>query len=77
MIVWQSFQKLPSFVSFISPSKPFRLIGNRDFKIQRRGRQRERQKTIVFISKTTTLHVHRTYFYISFPVYARLRRENA
>ena len=49
----------------------------RDFKIQRRGRQRERQKTIGFISKTTTLHVHRTYLYISFPVFARLRRENA
>ena len=36
MIVWQSFQKLLSFVSFISPFKPFRLIGNRDFKVQRR-----------------------------------------
>ena len=39
MIVWQSFQKLLSFVSFISPSKPFRLIGNRDFKVQRRERR--------------------------------------
>ena len=36
MIVWQSFQKLLSFVSFISPFEPFRLIGNRDFKVQRR-----------------------------------------
>ena len=36
MIVWQSFQELLSLVSFISPSKPFSLIGNRDFKVQRR-----------------------------------------
>ena len=36
MIVWQSFEKLHSFVSFISPSKPFHLIANRDFKVQRR-----------------------------------------
>ena len=49
---------------------------NRDFKIQRRGRQGERQKTIGFRSKTT-LHVHHTFLYISFPVFARLRRENA
>ena len=35
------------------------------------------KKTIGFINKTTTLHVHRTYLYISFPVFARLRRENA
>ena len=41
---------------------------NRDFKIQRRGRQRERKKkTIGLISKTTTLHVHHTFLYISFP----------
>ena len=43
----------------------------RDFKIQRRGRQQERQKhnrfTIGLISKTTTSHVHHTFFYISFP----------
>ena len=47
----------------------------RDFKIQRRGRQQERQKkTIGLISKTTTSHVHHVHF---FPVFARLRRENA
>ena len=38
---------------------------NRDIKIQRRGRQRERQKTFVLISKTTTSHVL-TFLYISF-----------
>ena len=41
----------------------------RDFKIQRRGRQRERQKKPKgLISKTTTLHVHHafSYTYISF-----------
>ena len=51
---------------------------NRDFKIQRRGRQRERQKkTIGLISKTTTSHVHHTFLYISFPFLHDLRRENA
>ena len=63
----------------ISPRARTRVI--RDFiKIQRRGRQRERQKkkkTIGFISKTTTLHVHHAFLYISLPVFARLRRENA
>ena len=39
---------------------------NRDFKIQRRGRQRKRQKKIGLISKTTTLHVHHAFLYISF-----------
>ena len=35
------------------------------------------QKTIGFISKTTALHVHHTFFVHFFPVFARLRRENA
>ena len=35
--------------------------------MQRRGRQRERQKTTDFIRKTTTLHVHRAYLYIFCP----------
>ena len=35
--------------------------------IQRRGRKRERQKTIGIITKTTTLHVHHTFLSISFP----------
>ena len=35
------------------------------------------KKTIGFISKTTTLHVHHASLYISLPVFARLRRENA
>ena len=48
-----------------------------DFKIQRRGRQREHQKTIGFISKTPTLHVHDARLYISWPAFARLQRENA
>ena len=41
----------------------------RDFKIQRRGRQRERQKKKAkgLISKTTTSHVHHTFLNISFP----------
>ena len=43
------------------------LRGKRDFKIQRRGRQGERQKTIGLITKTTTSHVHHTFLYISSP----------
>ena len=35
------------------------------------------KKTIGFIRKTTTLHVHHAFLYISLPVFARLRRENA
>ena len=35
------------------------------------------KKTIGFIGETTTLHVHHTFLYISLPVFARLRRENA
>ena len=36
-----------------------------------RGRQRERQKTIVLISKTLALHVHYTLWYISLPSSAK------
>ena len=35
------------------------------------------KKSIGFISKTTTLHVHHTCLYVSFSVVARLPRENA
>ena len=42
------------------------MQGNRDFKTNRRGRQRERRKTKGLISKTTTLHVHHAFLYISF-----------
>ena len=34
------------------------------------------KKTVGFISKTTFLHVHHAFVYISLPVLARLRREN-
>ena len=34
-------------------------------------------KLIGLISKTTTLHVHHAFLYISLPVFARLRREHA
>ena len=46
-----------------------------DKKHRRRGRQRERQKTIVLISKTLTPHVHYTFWYISLPSSAKQRRE--
>ena len=38
---------------------------------------RKSKKTIGFISNTKTLHVHHAFLYISLPVFARLRRENA
>ena len=47
----------------------------RDLKHRRRGRQRERQETIVLISKTLALHVHYTLWYISLPSSAKQRRE--
>ena len=38
---------------------------NGDLTKPRRRRQRERQKTIGLMSKTTTLHVHHAFLYIS------------
>ena len=38
---------------------------------------KKKQKTVGFTTKTTTLHVHDPFLYISLPVFARLRRENA
>ena len=35
------------------------------------------KKTIGFIGKTTTLHVHHTFLYISLPVFARLQHKQA
>ena len=35
------------------------------------------KKTMGFISKTITLHVHHAFLYISLPVLAQLRREHA
>ena len=34
------------------------------------------KKTIGFKGKATALHMHHTFLYISFPVFARLLREN-
>ena len=53
------------------------LAVNRVFKIQLSERQPERQKTIGFISKTTTFHVDYACVYISLPLFARLPLENA
>ena len=56
--------------------EPPRVAQNtRDLKHRRRGRQRERQKTIVLINKTLALHVHYTLWYISLPSSAKQRRE--
>ena len=39
---------------------------NKGFKIQRRGGNENVKKKIGLISKTTTLHVHHAFLYISF-----------
>ena len=49
----------------------------KNFRIQRRGRQQERKKTIGLMSKTTSLRVHHAFLYISLPVFAQPRREIA
>ena len=41
------------------------------------GNKNIKKKQWVFVSKTTTLHVHHAFLYISLPVFARLRREHA
>ena len=43
------------------------LSGSRDLTKPRQRRQRERQKTISLMSKTTALHVHYAFLYISLP----------
>ena len=75
------FQQIPQAPVPGNPSHPKNNGGvehqanNRDLKHRRRGRQRERQKTIVLISKTLVLHVHYTLCYISLPSSAKQRRE--
>ena len=49
------------------PEPPSLLGFNAHLEIRRRRRQRERQKTIGLIRKTTTLHVHHAFLYISLP----------
>ena len=49
----------------------------RDFKIQRRGRQRERQKNNRFNQQNRNFARASHFFVHFFPVFARLRRENA
>ena len=49
-------------------------LGNREFKQLRRRPQRQLQKVIDFMSKTTTLHVHHAFKYISLTATALLRR---
>ena len=48
-----------------------------DFKIQRRGRQRERQKTNLFNKQNNNFARASRFFVHFFSVFARLRRENA
>ena len=43
----------------------------------KRRRQQQRQKTIGFMSKTTALHVHHAFYFISLTSTVRLRRETS
>ena len=54
-----------------------RYLSNRDFKIQRCGRQRERQKNNRFYKQKNNFASDNALLYISLPVFARLQRENA
>ena len=62
-------KKRRSFPSPFSPKSPTRSLkkNSRDLTKPRRRRQRERQKTIGLMSKTTNLHVHHAFLYISLP----------
>ena len=48
----------------------------RDFKTQRRGRQRERQKNNGYYNQNNNFARASHFFVYFFPVFARLRREN-
>ena len=52
-------------------------VNNRDFKIQRRGRQRGRQKNNTFYKQNKDFARASLFLYTSLPVFARPRRENA
>ena len=55
------------FIYYLPPSPIRRPLSTRDLTKPRRRRQREHQKTIGLMSKTTTLHVHHAFLYISLP----------
>ena len=57
--------------------RPNESSPNRDFKIQRRGRQRERKKNNRFNLQNRNFARASHFFVHFFPVFARLRRENA
>ena len=51
----------------ITAQLPVPSRSNRDLKIRRPRRQREHQKAIGLITKTTILHVHHAFLYNSLP----------
>ena len=57
--------------------RPVALTHCGDFKIQRRGRQRERQKTERFNERNNNFSRASRFFVHFFAVFARLRRQNA
>ena len=58
--------------TYEDPSSVTLVHVNRDLTKPRRRRQRERQKTIGLMSKTTTLHVHHAFFVHFFAFTAQL-----
>ena len=60
-----------------APNVNFRKIGTLRYNDEDGNEKRQKTIIIGFVSKTTTLHVHHSFLYISLPVFARLRRENA
>ena len=70
-------QKLTAKAYSVSKDVPSSLIDIRDFKIQRRERQRECQKNNWFNKQNNNFARASRFFVHFFPVFARLRRENA
>ena len=63
-------------IFFLFPMKVARGHAySRDLTKLRQRRQWERQKTLYFMSKTTTLHVHNAFLYIFFAIPAQLQLE--
>ena len=60
-----------------SGSRACTAFSTRDFKIQRRGRQRERQKNNCFNYQNNNFSRASHFFVLFFPAFERLRRENA
>ena len=85
--IWNSANRLLSDLIDLLSSKNFATMATwrndfsslfiRDFKIQRRGRRRERPKNNRFYKQNNSFARASHFFVHFFPFFARLRRENA